>query len=344
MAEEPKTMRFWQNRAVLITGALGFVGSRLAWDLSKRGARVTAYDRTMDARDDEVRSLLIRHAEAVVGNLDNLRSVDALLAQSSPEFVFHLGAQTVVGAAHQDPVQTFEANVRGTYNLLEACRRNRSSITGVIVASSDKAYGEATGVPLKEDSALLGRGPYDVSKSCTDLLTQSYHHHYGLPTAVLRCSNIYGDGDFNWSRIVPGTIRAFVKREAPVIRSDGSPIREYTYVGDAVDAYRVVAEKFETASLAGHAFNISSEEAVSVLELVRSIQSLMNVREVEPVIQGTAVGEIREQRLSGAKAREILDWAPRVDLRTGLEATISWYQQYIAGPSARGRAAAGECR
>jgi CDP-glucose 4,6-dehydratase len=248
------------------------------------------------------------------------------------EVVFHLGAQTVVGAALRDPLECFESNVRGTYNLLEAARRLQPLVTAFIVASSDKAYGDSAVLPYTEDMPLAGRHPYDVSKSCTDLLAAAYHHTYSLPVTIARCGNIYGGGDLNWSRIVPGTIRSLVREERPVLRSDGGPVRDYIYVKDVVDAYIALAEASGRPDVAGEAFNFSPQSRATVREIVAAIGQVMQV-DPNPIVLNTAAMEIRAQTLDASKARERLGWRAAWSLDDGLRETVAWYREHLTAPA-----------
>ena len=228
----------------------------------------------------------------------------------------------------RSPLATFESNIRGTYNLLEACRVQSSLVKRVVVASSDKAYGEAQTLPYVETHPLAGRHPYDVSKSCTDLLAATYHATYGLPVTIARCGNIYGGGDLNWSRIVPGTIRSLLKGERPILRSDGSFVRDYIYVEDAVQAYLSLAEGVSEADVQGEAFNFSNESPVTVRQIVEAIAERMEATDLPPVVLGTAAQEIPSQSLSAEKARRILGWQAEHSLPSGLQRTIDWYAPF----------------
>ncbi len=242
--------------------------------------------------------------------------------------VFHLAAQTIVGTANRNPLSTFETNIQGTWSLLEACRRN-STVEQLIVASSDKAYGTQANLPYDENTPLAGLHPYDASKSCTDLLTQTYANTYKLPAVVTRCGNFYGGGDLNWNRIVPGTIRSMLRGEAPVIRSDGSYIRDYFYVEDGAAAYMLLAEKLaEDPTLAGEAFNFSYERKVTVLGLVQMLAKLMK-SSLTPDVRNEARNEIKHQYLSSQKARTRLGWSPLFDLELGLQRTVDWYREFL---------------
>jgi CDP-glucose 4,6-dehydratase len=256
--------------------------------------------------------------------------LERALAEHDIDTVFHLGAQTQVGAASQNPLETFEANIRGTYNLMEACRRAADRISSVVVASSDKAYGNSDVLPYEEGHPLQGRYPYDVSKSCTDLITQAYYWTYGLPVAIARCGNVYGGGDLNWERIVPGTIRSFIRGKRPVIRSDGKLTRDYLFVDDVVEAYQTIAAGlYEREELRGEAFNFGPGQPTSVLDMVAEIAAIMETPELLPDIRDGASGEIPHQHLHSGKAAEMLNWRTRSGLRQGLTSTIDWYRRYL---------------
>jgi CDP-glucose 4,6-dehydratase len=318
----------WQDRSVLVTGASGFIGSWLTRRLVHEGARVVAAFDLVDPQSEFARAGVASQVEVVEGLLQDPRTADAAFASGPIDTVFHLGAQTIVGAARVDPVATFEANVRGSYLLLDACRAAGASVERVVVASSDKAYGATAALPYQEDAPLAGREPYEVSKSCTDLLAQAYATAYGLPVAVARCGNVYGGGDLNWSRIVPGTVRALLEGVTPVIRSDGTFVRDYLHVDDVVDAYLALADGIDRGVAAAQAFNFSDESPRSVLELYTAICEAAGVR-VEPDIRSDAPGEIHNQYLDAAKARELLGWKARVDLGDGLARTVSWYRELL---------------
>ncbi len=327
--ERRKTNAFWQQRRVLVTGATGIVGSWLVKALLAQGAYVVALVRDGDPQSELYRSRDIRKVSVVNGTLEHFWTLERAINEQEVDTVFHLGAQTIVGTAHRFPLPTFEANIRGTYNLLEACRLHRDMVQRIAIASSDKAYGEQPDLPYTEDMPLNGRHPYEVSKSCADLITQAYHHTYGLPVAIARCGNVYGGGDLNWSRIVPGTIRSFLRGERPIIRSDGTYVRDYIYVKDVARAYIRLAECLDDDRVRGEAFNFSTESPKSVLELVAGIQRLMGCEHIEPDIQNCAEGEIRTQYLSAAKARTILGWQPDYSLEVGLQETIEWYRRFL---------------
>jgi CDP-glucose 4,6-dehydratase len=323
---------FWSRQRVFVTGGSGLVGSHLVHELLRRGADVTTLIRDRDPRTQLFRSGDAERVNAIDGRLEAVADVERALAESGASFVFHLGAQTIVEIGQRSPLLTFEANIRGTYNLLEASRRQRELISAIVVASSDKAYGPSDR-PYKETDALRPTSPYDVSKAATDLLAYSYHATFDLPTATVRCGNIYGGGDLNWSRLVPGTIRSFFRGESPEIRSDGTFVRDYIYVSDVVDAYLLLAESVTRADVAGEAFNFASGAQITVLEMVESIARSMGGNLPPPLILNIAKHEIREQRLSTSKARSVLGWSPRVSLEAGLEKTISWYRSYLGSSS-----------
>ena len=319
---------YWHARPVLVTGATGLVGSQVVAALLASGAEVAVLLRDHDPRSELFRSGNIARVGLTEGELESLADVERAIAESGASVVFHLGAQTLVGVGLNAPLLTLESNVRGTYNLLEATRRQSRTVERVVVASSDKAYGQSDH-PYVEDDPLRATSPYDVSKAAADLIAQSYHATYGLRLGIVRCGNIYGGGDLNWSRIVPGTIRSFLKREAPEIRSDGTYVRDYIYIGDVVNAYLDVAEALDRPEVVGQAFNFASGAQVSVLEMVKAIAKLMGGQLPEPRVLNIAKNEIKEQRLSTEKAKRVLGWRPRVTLDDGLRSTIEWYRAYL---------------
>ncbi len=321
------TNSFWRDRAVLVTGATGMIGAWLVKQLLANESRVVALIFDADPQSELIRSGDINRCTVVNGGLEDFLSVERAINLHEVKTVVHLGAQTIVGTAHRFPLPTFEANVRGTYNLLEACRIHSSLVEQVVIASSDKAYGE-TDSAYTEDMPLRGRHPYEVSKSCADLISQAYFHTYNLPITIARCGNVFGGGDLNWSRIVPGTIRSLLANQAPEIRSDGTFVRDYIYVEDIAGAYVTLAERTHEQGIRGEAFNFSTEIPLSVLDLVRSIQKLMS-KDIEPKIINQAKGEIGSQTLKATKARKLLDWKPQTDLEAGLKKTIAWYQEFL---------------
>jgi CDP-glucose 4,6-dehydratase len=321
----------WSSNRVLVTGASGLIGSWLVKDLLARGAYVVALVRDADPQSELYRSGDIREVSVVHGALEDFWTVERAINDHEIYTVLHLGAQTIVGTAHRFPLLTFEANIRGTYNLLEVCRLHSDLVRRVVIASSDKAYGEQPNLPYTEDMPLNGRHPYEVSKSCADLIAQCYWQTYGLPVAVARCGNVYGGGDLNWSRIVPGTIRSLLRGEQLIIRSDGTFVRDYIYVKDIARAYMRLVECLNNDRVRGEAFNFSPQSPLTVLELVQTIQKLMHREHIEPQILDSAKGEIRNQYLSAAKARTILGWEPQFTLEQGLSETIDWYRKFLDG-------------
>jgi CDP-glucose 4,6-dehydratase len=314
---------------VFITGATGMVGSWLTHRLAENGAYVVALVRDMDPQSEMLRSGTAGRIAIVNGSLEDYSCLERAISEHETDVVFHLAAQTIVGTALRSPLLTFEANIRGTYNLLEACRRLDGLVKSVMVASSDKAYGEAEVLPYTEDMPPLGRHPYDVSKSCTDLIAQTYAHTYGLPVAIARAGNIYGGGDLNWSRIVPGTIRSAFRGERPILRSDGTFIRDYIYVEDIVDAYLALADAVHSGKAVGEAFNFSTESKVTALEMMQAVLGAAGAEDLEPEIRNTATAEIKHQYLDSTKARNELGWQPEFTLDEGLERTVAWYRTFF---------------
>jgi CDP-glucose 4,6-dehydratase len=320
---------FWRDRPVFVTGATGLVGAWLVRYLVNAGADVVCLIRDWIPQSEVIRTKLIEQVKVVRGDVRDQAVVERALGEYEVATVFHLAAQTIVGIANRNPVSTLESNVQGTWSLLEACRRS-PAVKQIVVASSDKAYGDHDKQPYDEQAPLQGRHPYDVSKSCADLIARSYADTYGLPVAITRCGNFYGGGDLNWNRIIPGTIRSILYGERPVIRSDGSYIRDYFYVEDGAAAYALLAERLaERPELAGQAFNFSNEIQVTVLQLVQRLLELMDSK-LEPEIRDEVSNEIRHQYLSSAKARRELAWSPLFKLDDGLRRTIDWYRKFLA--------------
>lgn len=320
----------WSARTALVTGASGIVGSWLCEALIERGARVAALVLDSDPGSRFFEEHIGRRCTIVNGNLANISDCMRAINTTEADTIFHLGAQTIVGSALRDPLECFESNIRGTYNLLEAARRLSGLARRIVVASSDKAYGHSDVLPYTEAMPLRGAHPYDVSKSCTDLVALAYARTYGLPVAIARCGNIYGGGDLHWSRIVPGTIRSVVRGERPILRSDGTMVRDYIYVRDVVDAYVALAERIDAGDVTGEAFNFSPESRVTAMELVRAILAAMD-SDLEPHVTATARHEIAEQQLDASKARRVLGWQCRYALADGLRETIEWYTRYFDG-------------
>lgn len=318
---------------MFVTGATGLVGSWLTKFLIDEGVNVVAL-----VRDIVPKSILWSNSSdfdyikdnltIVYGKLEDYELLERALNEHEIEVVFHLGAQTIVGIANRNPLSTFESNIRGTYNLLEACRRS-PLIKAMVIASSDKAYGEQEHLPYDESTPLQGTHPYDVSKSCADLIAYTYYNTFKLPVCVTRCGNFYGPGDLNFNRIIPGTIRSLLNGESPVIRSDGTFIRDYFYVKDGALAYMLLAEKMlSDTSVHGEAYNFSTEIQVTVLELVKKIIDIM-AADIEPTILDQAENEIQNQYLSAKKVKEQLGWSPRYTLDSSLNETIEWYKSHF---------------
>lgn len=312
-----------------MTGATGLVGSWLTKTLLNRGANVVAFIRDHNPQSEFFQSGDHLKAELVQGELENYSSLERAVNEHEIDTVFHLGAQTIVGTALRSPLSTFESNIRGTYNLLEACHRHKSLVKRVVVASSDKAYGTSLVLPYTEGMPLAGRHPYDVSKSCTDLIAFSYFETYRLPVVIARCGNIFGGGDLNWSRLIPGTIRSYLSNQAPVIRSDGKFTRDYIYVEDVVESYLLLAEQAQREEVQGQAFNFAPNAPTSVLSILQSLQKVMKCDHLAPKIMNSASSEIRDQSLDYSKAKKILGWAPKFSLEEGLSKTVAWYENYL---------------
>jgi len=319
---------FWLDRPVLVTGGTGLLGSWLVGRLANVGADITCLVRDWVPQSELVKSGLFSEVKVVRGDIRDIQVIDRILSEYEVDTVFHLAAQTIVTIANRNPLHTLESNIAGTWNLLEACRRN-TNVKQIIVASSDKAYGDQKDLPYDENTPLQGQHPYDVSKSCADLISHMYAKSFEIPVCVTRCGNFYGGGDLNWNRIIPGTVRSVLRGQAPIIRSDGKFIRDYFYVEDGANAYMVLAEQMAgKPELKGEAFNFSNELQVSVLNLVEKILKLMK-SDLQPVILNEASNEIRHQYLSAAKARKELDWKPLFTLDEGLDKTIEWYQEFF---------------
>jgi CDP-glucose 4,6-dehydratase len=296
--------------------------------LTKRGADIVCLIRDWIPQSELVRSGLIEKVKVIRGDIRDQAMLERVLGEYEIDTVVHLAAQTIVGIANRNPVSTLETNIAGTWSLLEACRRS-PAVHQVVIASSDKAYGEHTEMPYTEAAPLQGQHPYDVSKSCADLIAQAYAKSYQLPVAITRCGNFYGGGDLNWNRIVPGTIRSIVRNQRPVIRSDGKFVRDYFYADDGALANITLAEKLaERPELRGEAFNFSNEQQITVIELVNRILSLMKSN-LEPEIRNEATNEIRHQYLSAEKARRLLGWQPVFTLDEGMKQTIRWYEEFL---------------
>ncbi len=312
-----------------MTGCTGLVGSWLTKTLVEKGAEVTGLIRDLVPKSNLNWSGFNNRINIVRGELQDYALLERTLNEYEIDTVFHLGAQTIVSIANRNPLSTFESNIRGTWNLLEACRRT-STISRVLVASSDKAYGPQEDLPYTESFPLIGCYPYDVSKSCVDLISHAYYQTYHLPVGITRCGNFFGGGDLNFNRIIPGTIRSVIRGERPVIRSDGSYVRDYIYILDAVGAYLLLAEKMDDKKILGEAFNFSNETRQTVLDITRLILKLMNREDLAPQVMNMATGEIKEQYLSAQKARDVLGWQPEYSIEAGMKETIAWYQEFFA--------------
>ncbi|MFN3650776.1 MAG: NAD-dependent epimerase/dehydratase family protein [Armatimonadota bacterium] len=320
---------FWRDRPTLVTGATGLLGGWLVRQLLEAGADVVCLVRDRVPQSQLVTTGMVERVKTVTGDVADQAAMERVLGEHEIDTVFHLAAQTIVGIANRNPVSTFESNIRGTWSILEACRRS-PAVRQIVAASSDKAYGTHENLPYNEDTPLQGRHPYDVSKSCSDLIAHSYAVTYGLPVAITRCGNFYGGGDLNWNRLVPGTIRSVLSGERPIIRSDGSCLRDYLYAEDGASAYVTLAEALaERRELAGAAFNFGHRQPVSVLELVREILSLCGREDLAPDVRATASNEIPHQYLDPSRAMRELQWQPRFSLREGLVRTIEWYGAFL---------------
>lgn len=322
-------MNFWRGKKVLVTGATGLVGSWLVKELIKQDSEISCLIWDFDSNSELISSGDIKNINAITGDLADLEACKKSISESSCEYIFHLGAQTIVGEAISDPIRTFRSNIQGTWNILDSVKKSRKEIKSVVVASSDKAYGVSQDLPYKETYPLHGDGPYDVSKSCTDLIAQSYANSFKLPITIARCGNIYGGGDMNWSRIVPGTIKSLIMEEIPTLRSNGTFVRDYIHVSDIVDAYLHLAEQTEKKSLAGDAFNFSRNEPLTVLDIYKEICKIVVGTFVEPKILSSSSSEIVDQFLDSSKAHVDLAWESNVNLEQGLEMTWKWYEKYF---------------
>jgi CDP-glucose 4,6-dehydratase len=325
---------FWRGKRVLVTGAGGFVGGSLAAGLIERGASVVGIIR--DARGDRRLSMLgiSGSIDVVYGSITDYATVERAFNEYEVEYCFHLAAQAIVGIANRSPLSTFESNIRGTWTMLEAARQSRF-LRGFVFASSDKVYGDQPVLPYDEAGPLSAVYPYDASKLCAETLARGYAATYALPVGIVRCANIYGGGDLNWSRIVPGTIRAMLAGEPPVVRSDGTLERDYMYVSDAVNAYLTLAANVGREDVRGEAFNFGWGRGFSALEVVHAILGHAGSR-IEPRILGENHGEIQRQWLSSEKAARVLGWQPAVVLDEGIERSVQWYREFLGAPEGEG--------
>jgi CDP-glucose 4,6-dehydratase len=321
---------FWKDRHVFVTGSNGFLGSWAVRELRKSGAFVVGLVRDLAKEPVLGGDAYATPNFSVFGCLEDYPTLLRAINEYEIDTVMHLGAQPVVGTAYRNPLSTFEANIRGTWNVLEACRQV-STVKRIVIASSDKAYGTAEQLPYTEATPLRGRHPYDVSKSCADMIAQAYHETYKLPVCVTRCANFFGGGDLNFSRIVPGTIQSALKDQRPVLRSDGTMVRDYIYVRDVVAAYMLLAEAMGDPKHWGRAYNFSMEVPLSVLQITELVLRVAGRADLKPVILNEAKAEIPIQHMSGAYARAELDWEPRYSLENSLTETVAWYRNYLTG-------------
>ncbi len=317
---------FWKNKKVLITGGTGLLGSEMTDELVQMGADVTLIVRDRVSRSRIYLEKIYKRVSIAYGDITDLAFVERVVGENEIDSVFHLAAQTIVRIANASPISTFESNIKGTWNVLEASRIHPKSVKRIVIASSDKAYGISDVLPYDETTRLVGRYPYDVSKSCTDLIAQSYWHTYKIPVSITRCGNLFGPGDLNFSRIIPGTIFSVLKNEIPVIRSDGKFVRNYFYIKDAVSGYLTIAENIERAQ--GEAFNLGTNERYSVLEITNMILKIMKSK-LKPIIKNEATNEIVEQFLSIKKASSLLKWKASYSAERALRETIEWYKKYV---------------
>ena len=319
---------FWRDRSVLVTGCTGLLGNWLVAELLERGALVTGLVRDLVPQSRLYAGEWYRQINIVRGCVEDLPTVERAINEYEVDTVFHLAAQTIVGVANREPLATFETNIKGTWNILEACRRV-GGVSRIVIASSDKAYGDQLVLPYNETTPLQGEHPYDVSKSCADLISRAYYVSYGLPVCITRCGNFYGGGDLNFNRIVPCTIRSALRDKPVVIRSDGTFIRDYFYAKDGVLAYLHLAEQMDRKEVLGEAFNFSNELQISVRGMVDHVLKLMGKSHLEPVVLNRANNEIKHQYLSADKARKMLGWESKYPLEEGLKETIEWYRHFL---------------
>jgi CDP-glucose 4,6-dehydratase len=319
----------WRGRPVLVTGATGLLGGWLVRRLVHAGATVVALVRGAATNSTLLSAELLQRITLVQGDVRDQDLLARTMRDYGVDTVFHIAAQAIVGEANRNPEPTLDTNIRGTWTVLEAARLN-PLVKAVVSASSDKAYGDHESLPYEESAALQGAHPYDASKACADLISHMYAVTFGVPVAITRCGNFYGGGDLNWNRIVPGTIRSVLKGERPVIRSDGTLVRDYFYIEDGAIATMRLAEALqERPDLHGEAFNFSNELPLDVLAFSRRILARMGAG-LEPEVRGEATHEIQRQWLSSAKARRVLGWAPQFTLDEGLDRTITWYRDFLA--------------
>ena len=322
---------YWSGKRVLVTGASGMVGSWLTQWLASSGAYTVAFIADTDPQSELVRSGTMNKVSVVNGRLENYDDVERAINNHEVDSIFHLGAQPIVGAADRAPRHTFESNIQGTWNLLDACRVLSPLVKRIVVASSDKAYGTQPILPYTEDMSMNGDHPYEVSKSCTDLISTTYARTYGTPVTIARCGNIYGGGDLNWNRIVPGTFRSLLRGEQPVLRSDGTFVRDYLHVDDIVSAYLTLGEQTDKPEFAGQGFNFSDESPLTVMQIYKAICEAAGRKDTEPLILNAASSEIKDQYLDSTKAHNVLGWRASVTLEAGLKRSFDWYRNFFVG-------------
>jgi CDP-glucose 4,6-dehydratase len=325
------SVAYWSSKRVLVTGASGMVGSWLTRWLAESAAYTVAFIADADPQSELMRSGILNSVNVVNGRLENYDDIERAINNHEIDSIFHLGAQPIVGAADRAPRHTFESNIQGTWNLLDACRTLSPLVKRIVVASSDKAYGTQPVLPYTEDMSMNGDHPYEVSKSCTDLISTTYARTYGMPVTIARCGNIYGGGDLNWNRIVPGTFRSLLRGEQPVLRSDGTFVRDYLHVDDIVSAYLTLGEQTDNPAFAGQGFNFSDESPLTVIEIYEAICAAAGKSKTTPKILNTASSEIKDQYLDATKAHTLLGWHASVSLKDGLQKSFDWYRELLIG-------------
>lgn len=329
MMSRTPSLAYWSGKRVLVTGATGMVGAWLTRWLVDAGAHTVAFISDTDPQSELIRSGYIDRIAVMNGRLENYDDIERAINNQEVDSIFHLGAQPIVGAADRSPRHTFESNIQGTWNLLDSARVLNGLVQRIVVASSDKAYGTQPVLPYTEDMSLNGDHPYEVSKSCTDLISTTYARTYGLPVTIARCGNIYGGGDLNWNRIVPGTFRSLLRGEQPVLRSDGTFIRDYLHVDDIVSAYLLLGESTDNPELAGQGFNFSDESPLTVMQVYNAICEAAGKPDAKPKILNAAAGEIKDQYLDSTKAHDVLGWHATVGLSDGLSKSFDWYKSLL---------------
>lgn len=322
---------FWSTKRVLVTGATGMVGAWVTRWLVDAGAHAVAFVSDVDPQSELIRSGYIDRVAVMNGRLERYDDVERAINNQEVDSIIHLGAQPIVGAADRSPRHTFESNIQGTWNVLDAARVLDGLVQRVVVASSDKAYGTQAVLPYTEEMSMNGDHPYEVSKSCTDLIATTYARTYGLPVTIARCGNIYGGGDLNWNRIVPGTFRSIIRGEQPVLRSDGTFVRDYLHVDDIVNAYLLLGERSHEDQMRGEGFNFSDESPLTVMQIYRAICAAAGQADLQPRVLNQAAGEIKDQYLDSTKAHKILGWNASTSLTDGLLKSWKWYQELLGG-------------